>query len=53
MGMGGHGMGMGMGTQCRALLHSQVEHHVPGKFATPILYGIDNSKNYDIFSTYT
>ena len=23
-------------------LHSQVEHHVRDKFATPILYGIDN-----------
>jgi hypothetical protein len=30
-------------------LHSQVEHHVWDKFATPILYGIDNFKHYDIF----
>ena len=35
------------------LLHCQVEHHVRDKFATPILYGIDNFKIYDIFSTYT
>ena len=34
-------------------LHSQVEHHVQDKFATPILYGIDNFEHYDIFSTYT
>ena len=34
-------------------LHCQVEHHMWDKFATPILYGIDNSKYYDIFSTYT
>ena len=34
-------------------LHSQVEHHVRDKFATPILYGIDNFNFYDIFSTYT
>ena len=33
--------------------HSQLEHHVQDKFATPILYGIDNFKFYDIFSTYT
>ena len=26
------------------LLHCQVEHHVQDKFATPILYGIDNFK---------
>ena len=31
----------------------QVEHHVRTKFATPILYAIDNFKNYDFFSTYT
>ena len=30
-------------------LHSQVEHHVQDKFATPILYGIDNFKFYDFF----
>jgi hypothetical protein len=30
-------------------LHCQVENHVRTKFATPILYAIDNSKNYDIF----
>ena len=35
------------------LLHCQVEHHVRDKFATPILYGIDNFKFYGIFSTYT
>ena len=35
------------------LLHCQVEHHVRDNFATPILYGIDNFKFYDIFSTYT
>ena len=34
-------------------LHYQVEHHVGDKFATPILYVIDNFKFYDIFSTYT
>ena len=34
-------------------LHSQVEHHVQDKFATPILYGMDNFKFYDIFFTYT
>jgi hypothetical protein len=34
-------------------LHCQVENHVRTKFATPILYAIDNSKNYDIFSMYT
>ena len=34
-------------------LHCQVEHHVRTKFATPILYAIDNFKNYEIFSTYT
>ena len=34
-------------------LHSQIEHHGRDKFATPILYGIDNSKFYDIFPTYT
>ena len=33
-------------------LHSQVEHRVRDKFATPIVYGIDNFKIYDIFSTY-
>ena len=33
----------------RGSLHSQVEHHVRDKFATPILYGIDNFKFYDIF----
>ena len=33
--------------------HSQVEHHVRDKFAAPILYGRDNFKFYDIFSTYT
>ena len=33
-------------------LHCQIEHHVRDKFATPILHGIDNFKNYDIFSTY-
>ena len=31
----------------------QVEHHVQTKFATPILHGIDNFRNYGIFSTYT
>ena len=31
----------------------QVEHHVRTKLATPILYAIDNFKNYDFFSTYT
>ena len=30
-------------------LHSQVEHHVQDKFATPILYGKDNFKFNDIF----
>ena len=35
------------------LLHCQVEHHVRDKFATPILYGIDNFKFYDKISTYT
>ena len=35
------------------LLHCQVEHHVQDNFATPILYGIDNFKFDDIFSTYT
>ena len=35
------------------LLHCQVEHHMQDKFATPILYGIDNFKFYDIFPTYT
>ena len=30
-------------------LHSEVEHHVQGNFATPILYGIDNFIFYDIF----
>ena len=34
-------------------LHCQVENHMRTKFATPILYAIDNFKNYDIFSTYT
>ena len=34
-------------------LHSQFEHHVRDKFATLILYGKDNFKFYDIFSTYT
>ena len=34
-------------------LHCQVENHVRIKFATPILYAIDNFKNYDIFSIYT
>ena len=34
------------------LLHCQVEHHVRDKFATPILYGIDNFKFYDIFYIY-
>ena len=34
-------------------LHCQVENHVRTKFATPILYAIDNFKIYDIFSTYT
>ena len=34
-------------------LHSQVEYHVRDKFATPILYGIDNFKNNDIYSTCT
>ena len=48
---------LGIRPLCDALtgrsLHSQVEHHVRDKFATPILYGIDNFKFYDIFSTYT
>ena len=35
------------------LFHCQVEHHVRDKFATPISYGIDNLKFYDISSTYT
>ena len=35
------------------LLYCQVEHHERDKFATPVLYGIDNFKFYDIFSTYT
>ena len=34
-------------------LHCQVENHVRTKFATPILYAMDNFRNYDIFSTYT
>ena len=34
-------------------LHSQVEHHMQDKFATPVLHGIDNFKFYDNFSTYT
>ena len=34
-------------------LHSQVEHHVRDKFATPVLYGIDILLFDDIFSTYT
>ena len=34
-------------------LHYQVENHVRTKFATPILYAIDNFKNYYIFPTYT
>ena len=34
-------------------LHSEVEHQVRDNFATPILYGIDDFKFYDIFSTYT
>ena len=34
-------------------LHCQVENHVQTKFATPILYAIDNFKNYDFFSIYT
>ena len=34
-------------------LHCQVEHHVRDKFATVAIYGIDNFKFYDIFSTYT
>ena len=34
-------------------LHCQVENHMRTKFATPILYAIDNFKNYDIFPTYT
>ena len=34
-------------------LHSQVEHQVRDKFNSPILYGLDNSKFYDIFPTYT
>ena len=33
-------------------LHCQVENHVRTKFATPILYAIDNFKNYDIFYIY-
>ena len=31
----------------------QFEHHVRPKFATPILHVINNSKNYEMFSTYT
>ena len=34
-------------------LHCQVEHHVRDKFATPILYGINNFKFDDFFPTYT
>ena len=34
-------------------LHCQVENHVQTKFATPILYAINNFKNYHNFSTYT
>jgi hypothetical protein len=34
-------------------LQSQVEYHVWDKFATPILYGINNFENNDIFYTYT
>ena len=34
-------------------LHYQAEHHMQTKFVTPILYAIDNFKNYDIFPTYT
>ena len=34
-------------------LHCQTKNHVQRKFATPILYAIDNSKNYDFFSIYT
>ena len=30
-------------------LHCQVEHHMRDKFATHILYDIDNFKFYDIF----
>ena len=35
------------------LLRCQVEHHVRDKFATPILYGIDNFIFHAIFFTYT
>ena len=42
-----HSMSHGEITPC------QVEHHVRTNFATPILYAIDNLKNYDFFSTYT
>ena len=34
-------------------LYCQVENHVRTKFATPILYAIDNFKIYEFFSTYT
>ena len=34
-------------------LHCQVENHMQTKVATPILYAIDNFKNYDKFSIYT
>jgi hypothetical protein len=37
----------------RGSLHSQVEYHMRNKFATPILYGIDNFENNEIFNTYT
>ena len=34
-------------------LHCQVKNHMQTKVATPILYAIDNFKNYDKFSIYT
>ena len=45
-------MGLSMLIYTVGSLHSQVEHRVRDKFATPIVYGIDNFKIYDIFSTY-
>jgi hypothetical protein len=40
-------------THMEVTIICQIEHHVRYKFATPILYTIDNFINYNIISKYT